>query len=116
MALTEKSLDMYECSVCNTVNCVGGWYVIAVHGKISDDDYKSYRIGTDAIAAELGFENDDAVEGFLADNPTLWGNEDGYVVFSDEKAYYHPVKRPEGAQTLQHVIDHFEEVRDRSPE
>lgn len=116
MALTEESLDMGETCVCNTTNCVGGWYVIATQGKISVEDYFSYRIGTDAIAQELGFRDDNGLEYFLSDNPDLWGNEHGCAIFSCEKAYQHKIKRPHGAQTLQHVIDHFEEVRDRSPE
>lgn len=118
IANNEESLDMSETNVCNTVNCVGGWYVIATKGYIQegDDEGFSYRRGTKEIANILGFKNDDSLENFLSQNDDLWGNVAGGGIFSDEEAYYHPTKRPEGAQTLQHVIDHFEEVRDRSPE
>lgn len=119
MAERDGGLDMFEGRVneldhqCGTIHCVGGWYAVAA---LNTSLPLTYLDGTNAIALALGFEDDDDLEKFLLDNPDYWGNMAGKFIFCAASAYYQPDKRPYGATNLLHVIEHFEEVRDRSPE
>jgi len=115
MATMEKSLNMNQTRVnnhghiCGTVHCLGGWYAVGVC-NLSEEI--GYREGARKMSQDLGFEDDDSLEEWCEANPDIWGNKNGYGIFSDEHAFTSP-SRPHGAFTLQHIIDHLEEVRDR---
>ena len=125
MAVREDHLDMMEgCGrdeghPCGTVHCFGGWYAIALFDGIREFYY--YDDGADEMAKHLGLKEQDrdgefSIEEWASNNPDIWGNEYGGNVFVHARAFLTDEKRPLGAQSLKHIIDHLEEVRDRSPE
>lgn len=102
--------------VCGTMHCVGGWYAVATLDKRQE---LTYEDGVLQMSKDLGFTMRGSfyvIRRWASNNPTMWGNDDGAKMFLFPSAYYHKDKRPNGALNLQHVIDHFEEVRDRSPD
>lgn len=118
MATMEGHLNMLQSEVnyehrCGTIHCVGGWYAISTCDLSNTVDYED---GAHNMATHLGFKRKEDMKRYYDDRLDLWGNGHAINMFLTPCAYYHHTKRPEGAQTLQHVIDHFEEVRDRSPE
>lgn len=115
MATVKNHLDMMECEVnnghtCGTIHCHGGWYAIAA----CDLSYEmNYMSGSNNMARTLGFGRDTDLERWAQQNTSLWGNNEGACMFCDEEAFYHKTKRPEGAKTLQHIVDHWQEVYER---
>lgn len=118
MAKMDGHLDMSEGRVnhigghvCGTIHCHGGWFAIGMnmheHGKID------YEYGTKSMARILGFETPSMLKEWSYKNKDIWNNEDGLFMFTRPCAFYHPTRRPTGALNLQHIIDHWEEVRDR---
>ncbi len=84
---------------CNSPACFGGWLSIMYNTPIYDDeDYNGYRLfsqGANSFAKKIGFtenkkDNIDAMlamEIFFQDEPGLWGNTEGYDVFSEQYAF-----------------------------
>lgn len=105
-------LDMEEGRVnendhkCGTVHCVGGWYAIAV---LDQNAELSYDDGAEAMAIHLGLPNRFFLEKWANQNPDIWGNYAGDMMFYLTIAYG-------GAQTLAEVVEYLKGVRDRSPE
>lgn len=126
MATLDKHLDMRESAVnynhtCGTIHCHGGWYAVAVC-DVRGRRNVSFIDGAAEMARELGFYHPDnhAALSMLSmwayQNPKIWGNERGGDMFGSKLAFTHPVKRRCGAENLQHIIDHWEEVYERVKE
>jgi hypothetical protein len=123
--------------VCNTPMCHGGWYAAAVFtNKQVQEHIIDYGEGASRIAFDLGFTYKEDSLGYgdkqiqeelklgarydLTDwarqNPKIWGNDNGDEMFSFRSAFSNEEKRPNGAKSLQEIVDHWTEVRDRLAE
>lgn len=119
-------LDMLETTVqskihpCGSVHCFAGWYAASeiLNGKSDQYDRQSlicFSDGTRRIGDILGFDSPEALYHWADSNPDIWGNTNGRHIFSAASAFYHPERRPNGAENLQHIIDHLKEVKERLP-
>ena len=130
--------DVNSAHSCGTSCCHGGWYAI-ITGKNSLFELiprtLSFYDGALNMAQDLGFNintsiyhNSDHITAnelltWAASNPDIWGNENGLHMFSSNNgnpiarrgkmAFFHPVKRPCGAENLQDIVDHWKEVKER---
>lgn len=118
IAKTEDNLDFYECGLqkekCGTVCCHGGWYSVA--SKIFRNKHTSdfYLDGAIKMAKDLGFRRWEELITWAEDNSEIWGNVNGVDMFTVVGSVSFISKsRPEGAQKLQHIIDHWTEVYER---
>lgn len=115
MAVQENHLDMLEEDVnldgykCGTVHCHGGWYAVATLDLNQSLDFSD---GATKMAEHLGFDNYLSLEDWAEENPGLWGNSRGETMFVFPSAFKSE-SRPEGAQNLQDIIDHWSEVQSR---
>ncbi len=101
---------------CGTVHCHAGWYAIANKEKIGfthKDGYVGFDKGYNVMCADLGFKYDKGLRLWADQNPEIWGNDSGERMFYSAGAFIHPIKRPNGALNLQHIIDHWQEVYER---
>jgi hypothetical protein len=111
--------------VCGTVHCHGGWMAVAAKLYVKEkklfgfitytrEEIISYMAGVEYMAKILFGELSvpDVVQKWAARNPMLWGNDNGNRMFDSSYAFISE-KRPFGAKTLQHIIDHWTEVYDR---
>lgn len=113
MAKLERHLKMSESSVnynhtCGTIHCHAGWYAVAVCDLSAD---LNFRNGANILAEHLGY--DDLFDIMNNMDKKIWGNDFAIQMFTREIAFYHPEKRPHGAENLQHIIDHWTEVYER---
>jgi hypothetical protein len=92
---------------CGTIHCAAGWYAIAT---LVNEQSLNYNDGAIAMAAHLGFECREDLEHWAARSSTIWGNQSGWAIFCDTRAYGFT----HGG--LSDVVSHLEGVRDRSPE
>lgn len=117
LAQAENHLDMGEDSVnnfrykCGTVHCHGGWYAIAVCDL--ESNYISYIDGAKQMARDLGFKYAIELEVWADENKWIWGNNMGYYMFSSPRAFFSFHIRSGGAKTLQDIVDHWEDVKQR---
>jgi hypothetical protein len=98
---------------CGTVHCIGGWYVVANfrRGAIRAKRMEgliNYADGADLMATDLGFADRYDLRDWARDNPKIWNNDNGYLMFSNTGAYDSP--------GFDGVIAQFETVRDNLPE
>lgn len=120
-----KGLDMNKCDVhlCGTTHCHGGWYAVATMPffrllfpfgiwllNIKEIDFLD---GAERMSKDLGFEEERELSNWAKENPLIWGNEDGDRMFGHKKAFYHPTKRPDGAESIADIVDHWYDVYDR---
>lgn len=114
-AKRREQLDMSNAYVneygyeCGTTHCHGGWYAVAVCRRSKRLDYTN---GGDRMAAHLGFANMEQLEYWAAENPEIWGNKNGSMMFSGRGAFKSP-KRKRGAQSLKDIYNHWTEVMER---
>ena len=110
-AQKKRQFDIFECKVnqyghvCGTVHCVGGWYAVAACDLSKHVDYIH---GASQMANDLGFISLYYFRDFFRQQPNLWGNDNGYYMFSNQKAYTPGNKRK--ASSLRDVYDHWVEV------
>jgi len=117
MAKREDHLQMIETRYCTkdhkcgTTHCHGGWYLLATR-KSNEED--SFFDGIRNICNDLGFPKaykymagDNPFETWVRENIELWGCKICTTLFSNRLAFYHPIKRPNGAQNLSDIIDHY---------
>lgn len=75
------------------------------------------RDGAQVLARDIGFPHRQALERWGADNPDLWGNKCGELMFSEVCAYRpDPLDEPEpptDSVTVHEVIAHWRAVADR---
>lgn len=87
---------------CQTVACVGGWYWLACYPDsefTQEPGYgfpvvhtargviREFTSGADLLARHLGFGNQAMMEDWAAENPDVWGNDDGCDLFCTTEAY-----------------------------
>lgn len=107
-----------EKNICGTPMCHAGWYATAEMDRIkkqyaNDPNwYPTYDEGAEAMAKDLGFEDEYELQKWANDNEIIWGNDTGYEMFNSKFAFA-TTKRHRGAESLQDIVDHWEEVRDR---
>lgn len=121
MAIIENHLNMSQAYVnygsdsmpceCGTIHCHGGWFAIAA--SLHLNNYVSYLDGAEEMASILGLKNYSGLVYWARANPSIWGNDDGFGMFCCQYAFYNPEKRRNGAENLQHIVDHWQEVHDR---
>ena len=119
LATREWHLNMSETRVnncghkCGTIHCHAGWYAIAKN--LHEKREVSFTHGAIQMSIDLGHKGDmdSSLINWADKNPEIWGNNDGDGMFSTRRAFSHPTKRPEGAENLQHIIDHWTEVYER---
>lgn len=109
-------LDMEEVSVrgflgYSIVLCHGGVYAIMKsYLKKGNIDY---RDGANLIANDLGFKDRFELQFWAELYKKEWGNDLGFSMFALHSAFYHPTKRPNGAEHVLHIADHWDEIADR---
>lgn len=127
--MEKDSLDMMEPDVtsyghaCGTVHCHAGWYAAVNIKKFPSLSHLTFFDGANLLTRDIFPELNEIDQSTLyvdrnlpkwaTDNPQIWGNEDGGTMFCDEYAFYHETKRPEGAKSVQDIIDHWQEVYER---
>lgn len=113
MAPSRQNLNMGLSHIyidrCGTVCCHGGWYAIATSNI---GDKTSFLQGAIRMAEDLRIANN-LITQWAANNPEIWGNSDGLYMFSAPYAFFHKEKRPQGARTLQDIVDHWTDVYER---
>lgn len=101
---------------CGTVHCAAGWYFIGKMGITYE--FTTYDDGVELMCEDLGFvgtkfdASQNPLSDWARDNELLWGNIYGGACFSSPLAYKGD-SRPNGAENLQHIIDHWTEVYER---
>ncbi len=96
---------------CGAPCCHGGWFEYASFPKArSIMGCHYFTAGSNSIAYVLGFDGASALEDWAIRNPNLWGNENGYVMFSNRRAFG---KSPNAKLTLKDISNHWYEVADR---
>ena len=71
---------------CGTAHCHAGVYLIGAAEIKKGKVYGSSR-GAELMAHNLGFENSDALQRWVYQNPDIWGSENGGWLFCDKKAF-----------------------------
>jgi hypothetical protein len=77
--------DMAQASVdphCGTPGCHGGWAGIALNVETD-----SYLDGGDALAKHLGFNFRWELKRWALQNPDIWGNRNGLLMFGCPSAF-----------------------------
>ncbi len=108
----EAEVDMLETKFnqCGTVACHAGWYAVA-RGLNLTVDY-NFQSSSDDMAKYLGLEGGYELRQWANANNKLWGNRDGYFLFSSSDAFgvdslsYKPL-------TLDKIGNHWLAVADR---
>lgn len=110
MLMPEVKDTKYE---CGTVHCFAGWALAAsgIPQADTSDKYYYYRDGVDLITNILGVsQGRHVLQNWARDNPKLWGNYNGYCMFSDLCAFG-LCESSENKMTG--IINHFVKLRDR---
>lgn len=106
-------LDMMESevnhNVCGTVHCHGGAYAL---GACDLNKPLDFNDGANQMAKDLGFVSGRPLEIWATKNPTIWGNDTGSRMFANRYAFQ-SLTRPDGAQSLEDIIQHWREVKER---
>lgn len=97
---------------CGSIHCAAGWFAIGT--KLHLTGWVNHGDGKREMAKMLGFDDDSELKYWASENQEIWGNEYPLLMFSKAIAYYHPTKRPLGAQNLRHIYDHLMEVYERA--
>lgn len=116
MATRREQLDMQclwvnEGHACGSVHCHAGWYAIAkgLHRK----GFVSFGDGSREMAQDLlSMSTSLGVIAWAERNSIIWGNKYGNYIFAHALAFK-SAKRPNGAQTLADIVDHWQEVYER---
>ena len=131
--ILNMSDDLITRGGCGTAACHGGWYAmkiedvgwklgsgasILVHGDGADTaDWHSVKFwhGADLMAKDLGFENMEFLKIWAEENPDIWGNKYGAMMFHSggRKAFG---VNPGIKTTLEHIGRHWMAVADRLAE
>lgn len=115
LAVQPDHLDMWVTGVnmnghaCGTVHCHGGWYAVAT---LPHNKGLGYLDGAQKMATDLGFNNSLGLKDWAYNDIDIWGNTIGGEMFCNKKAFASDT-RPNGAENLQHIIDHWTEVYNR---
>lgn len=100
-------------SRCGTVMCHGGWYAaVACRTFLNFLDFKD---GAHKMAQHLGFPNSEGLVNWAQNNPEIWGNSHGAVMFADAIAFgcsLDPFTCPR-VNTIQEIVEHWKRVYNR---
>lgn len=115
LAAHDHQLDMKEAAVnidrtCGTIHCHAGWF--AVGACDVENSYINFWNGRLKMEEYLKFEDGKLLK-WAVKNPKLWGNKFGGGIYSGKEAFINPVRRPKGANNLQDIVDHWQEVYTR---
>lgn len=98
---------------CQTSMCHGGWYALATLDSRHIEKL-DYNQGARRIASDLGFTDGGMLKHWVSCNVDVWGNSSGYHMFAaGGHVAFTSDTRPKGAETLQDIIDHWQEVGER---
>lgn len=94
--------------VCGTPMCHGGWYAAAsgLFRNSNNVNKATYNDGANVLANDLGFVGQCELEDWAEENPKLWGNESGTLMFCTSEAF-------NGATSLKQIRDWWADVRNR---
>ena len=116
------SIHVTKMEVCGTTACHAGWYLLAKEGEnviIDIDnppkefhDKKTYEIGAELLAQDLGFDDKLDLEDWAGNNPKLWGNTEGQVMFYSEEAFG-KIKSYAHDLSVEEIAEHWRAVADR---
>ena len=95
---------------CGTIHCHAGWFCLA---KLWDGESEYlpgecvyHRRGIDLIWLHF---RPYRISSLMDKNPHIWGNRYGGDMYRDKQAFVSK-ERPDGAETLQDIVDHWGEV------
>ena len=113
---------------CGTIHCHAGWYYLAKHWDKDNDrlvsrrhdtgklklEVISYRHGAERMAKDLGFNCQTALENWARENPRVWGNEHGGLLFTICDAFDKDAKADDDKPlTLADIVEHWRGVGER---
>lgn len=106
----EMTSECVRSSGCGTIACHAGAYLLACKGKEAIGTLRYYD-GAKLMAKHLGFQNPEQLEEWADENPYIWGNTCGGVMFGGNgKAFDRTYP------TLRNVCDHWRGVAERLKE
>ena len=118
-----NNTSVIHSELCGTVACHAGWYLLARRGKdviinldhipASEFPVETYINGAILLAQDLGFHDQIDLEDWAGDNPKLWGNTEGQVMFYNEEAFG---KRNQYGLSVKDIAEHWHTVADRIEE
>ena len=92
---------------CGTVHCHAGWFLLGLlwdgTSPFLHQKSVSYFTGTEKMARMLGFTSPFEMQIFFDKNPSIWGNTDGYYMFSAFSAF----NSTKEALSLEKIRDHW---------
>jgi hypothetical protein len=99
-----------EDHLCGTPACHAGWF-----GIFYDDHAHDFDNYARIMARMLGFNyTAQELEDWASENADLWGNNDGYSIFSDAAAFgSHGFDTGRGKLTMHVIADHWYGVAER---
>lgn len=100
---------------CGTPMCHAGWYALAVKDELPTDRGINFQHGKILMSKHLGFEElgDYDVSTWAYQNPDIWGNNYGSGMFCDPEAFVTDKRPNYWDLSLQSIVDHWTDVRDR---
>lgn len=116
----DAPVDMYNTEafttnhkhLCGTPMCHAGWYAsIALKGKRVDSSGLpiNYLDGASIMSKHLGFASGGDLEFWAKNNPEIWGNENGRMIFTSAYAFNY-----KGELDLLAIINHWQAVKERA--
>ncbi len=120
-----KELSNKECRVnmmegcldtsCGSPMCHGGWYAVARLDLYSKKTTRDFVSGANKMAKDLGFKNEGELVQWARNNPMIWGNTEGALMFTFDTAFkaeedwkYSYLFR---VTNLSQIIDHWKRVQ-----
>lgn len=104
-------------TLCDTVFCHGGHYLIGYYTLqgLCVPAWKLYSSGVQRMAEDLGLGSEEGIANYYTENDDLWGNNFAAAMFVHREAFKSDT-RPGGARDLNDIIQHWKEVKERTPE
>ena len=93
---------------CGTTHCHAGAYFIGAIEIQEGKDY-FYSRGSNLMAYNLGFRNEDYLEDWAHENPKIWGSEEGWRMFACDSAFNYAENVSEIAAWWRGVGDRIKE-------
>lgn len=110
------NIDMTETEInfCGSPMCHAGWYVAGVYKNNRTpepiNERVSYIRGASLLSKHLGFMSEEYLLNWAKQNPKLWGNENGELMFNSKYAFNFRDKL-----TLAKIVNHWMGVQKRLP-
>jgi len=99
-------------NLCDTPACHGGWAAMMYEKKMDGEyDYSDFfELGAEALAGKLGFNSEEEYEMWAHENPLLWGNDKGNLMFCSFSSFG---KTSQENLTLTDIANHYKAVAER---